>query len=153
MTKLSSFVGGPSRIYQDTLLVVDSDSEMDFAGEPTIFVEDLEEVRVIRLFGEHDVATANDLKVAVRQAAIDGKGAAVCLAHVTFMDSAVVHALCVSDRTLWERGRRLAIYTEPRGIADRVLELCRLNETLLFGDTLEEAIEFARQSHEPAPAA
>jgi anti-anti-sigma regulatory factor len=84
---------------------------------------------------------------------IGGSGVAVSLAGVTFMDSAIIHALVIGDRKLAESGRRLVLYAEPGSPADRVLELCRLNETLLFGDTLDEAIVFARQTAEPTPAA
>jgi anti-anti-sigma factor len=77
----------------------------------------------------------------------------VCLSGVTFIDSSVIHALCASDRTLHLHGGRLVVYTERRSVAERVLELCRLKDRLLFGDTLEQAIGFARQAAEPtAPA-
>jgi anti-anti-sigma factor len=120
---------------------------------PTVAVEEVEGVVLIRLFGEHDVATASEIQTAATRAMMKGSGVAISLAGVTFMDSAIVHTLVIGDRKLTERGRRLVLYTEPGSPADRVLELCRLSETLLFGDTLEEAILFARQTTEPAPAA
>jgi anti-anti-sigma factor len=120
--------------------------------EPVVAVERLEGVVLVRLFGEHDAASAAQIQEAVTEGMLGGSGVAVSLAGVTFMDSAVVHALVIGDRKLGERGRRLALYAEPGSVADRVLELCRLNALLLFGDTLDEAVEFARQRTAAAPA-
>jgi anti-anti-sigma factor len=134
--------------------------EVDSAAEagaletpPVVAVEQLTDVVLIRLFGEHDIATTSEIQTAVTRAMLSGKGVAVSLAGVTFMDSAVVHTLVIADRKLNQVGRRLALYVEPGSAADRVLELSRLNETLLFGDTLEETVEFARQAETPMATA
>jgi anti-anti-sigma factor len=132
---------------------VDPVAEAQVLDTPVIAVEKLEDVILIRLFGERDAATVSEIQTAVTRGMIGGSGVAVSLAGVTFMDSAVIHTLVIGDRKLTEVGRRLVLYAEPGSPADRVLELCCLNQALLFGDTLEEAVEFARQVGAEIPAA
>lgn len=114
--------------------------------EPSIDVEDGDGFVLIRLFGEHDAGNCWKIQQAVSRAAIEGRGAAVSLADVTFMDSSVIRALIIADRTLMSHGRRLSVYVEPGSVADRALELGQLNDLLLFGDTVDEAVMFAQQS-------
>jgi anti-anti-sigma factor len=114
--------------------------------ESAIDVEHGEGYVLVRLTGEHDASNCWEIQKEISHAAIEGCGVAISLTDVTFMDSAVIRALVTGDRTLMAQGRRLALHVEPESAADRILELCRLNEVLLFGDTLREAIMFARQS-------
>jgi len=134
------------------VLTADAPSRIDLPDESAIVVRELGDVTLISLVGEHDVSTADDVRVALGRPALDGKGVALSLEHVTFMDSAIVRTLCVADRRLLAQGRRLAVFAAAEGIAARVVELCRLQEALLFGDTLEETIRFAGRPNGRLPA-
>jgi anti-anti-sigma factor len=120
---------------------------------PSLAIEEHDGVTIIRLFGEHDVETAAGITTEITRAAIGGAGVVLSLAGITFMDSSVIHALVVGDKRLIQDGRRLLLHVEPGSPADRVLELCRLNEMLCFGDTLHDAIAFAKQTADEPPAA
>ena len=118
-----------------------------------IEVEEHDDAVVLTLVGDHDLAALEILHAALADRVIQGQPTVVSLARATFVDSSVIRALVVADRRLSEAGRRLVLYSEPGSPPDRVLELCRLNETLLFGDTLDEAVMFARQGGPETPAA
>lgn len=111
------------------------------------------DVILVLLSGEHDASTAEAIREFLSAAAARASGVALSLADVTFIDSSVIHALVIGDRKLREHDRRLGVYAMPGSIADRTLQLCRLNQALVFADTLDEAIRFAEQPVEPASAA
>jgi len=119
---------------------------------PTVTVEEHEGVTLLKLVGEHDAMTTQMILSEISRAGRDG-GVAVSLADAKFIDSTVLHALVIGDRMLRTFGRRLAIYSEPGTPPDRVIELSSLNHLLLLGDTVAEAIEFAKQAAGSTPAA
>ena len=74
--------------------------QVDEAGSETI---------VVRVLGEHDVATKDALEDTLREQAGGGHGVVVSLLETQFMDSSVVKALFETDALLRAQGRRLVI--------------------------------------------
>ena len=46
---------------------------------PSIVTDDHGDVTIIRLLGEHDVQKANEIKIAIMRAALEGKGVVLSL--------------------------------------------------------------------------
>jgi len=150
-TPVGSRKAGADRKEHSVSLVAPLDEASSELG--CIDLEEHDGAVVLKLVGDHDLAASELLHAALAHRVLDGQPTVVSLAETSFIDSSVIRALVVADRGLSERGRRLVLYSEPGSPPDRVLQLCRLNETLLFGDTLDEAVMFARQGGAHAPAA
>jgi len=109
----------------------------------TIEAERRGEVVVLRLCGEHDVASASSLAEALTDGAWDGSGVVVSLVETQFIDSSVINVLFHADAQLQERGRRLVLHVATESVVRRVLEITQLNSKLPTTGSLEEALVLA----------
>jgi anti-anti-sigma factor len=109
-------------------------------------VERLDDVVVVRLVGEHDLASAPSLGETLTALANEGLGVAVDVSAVEFLDLAVVRALLAADRLLRERHRRLAIQFGTAFPVRRLLQLTEVEELFACADDRATAIELARRS-------
>ena len=101
------------------------------------------EVVVLRLCGEHDVASASSLAEALTDGAWDGSGVVVSLVKTQFIDSSVINVLIRADAQLRERGKRLVLHVATESVVRRVLDLTQLSSNLPTTGSLEEALVLA----------
>jgi anti-anti-sigma regulatory factor len=105
---------------------------------------------VIALIGEHDLASADELRATIEVHDSSDLGVVVSLAAADFVDSAVVQALFVGDRRLLARGRRLVLHTASEAQVEAILATAGVLDRLMWSDSLDEAVTFAAQrSDEP----
>lgn len=114
----------------------------------TLIVGHLDGVTVLTLLGEHDMSTADDLAVTIRQHAALGRGIVVVLSETDFIDSQVVHELFLGDRQMIREGRRLVIHRDPDSTVENVLQMSGVLARLLCSDTLDEAVLLATQCYQ-----
>jgi anti-anti-sigma regulatory factor len=113
-------------------------------------------VAVVSLIGEHDLASAGELRLTIERNAGPEQGVVVSLAAADFVDSAIVHALFVGDRRLLAEGRRLVLHTGGDPNVEALLVTAGVFDQLLWSDSLDEAKAFATQRSDepqrPSPA-
>jgi anti-anti-sigma factor len=115
-------------------------------NDAAVVVDRRDDVAVIRLPGEHDMTTAEELSAAIGAEAAQRHGIVVSLAETTFIDSAIVHRLYQGDRQMLDAGRRLVLHVGTEPVVDRVLEIGGLLDELIWSVSLDDAIVFAGQS-------
>lgn len=100
------------------------------------------DLAVIRLIGEHDMASKPDLLAIGGQALTTAERLVVDLSEAQFVDSQIVNALCDIHRTATSTGRRVALQLPPPdALPRRALEICELPRLIPSGETREAAIE------------
>jgi anti-anti-sigma factor len=109
-------------------------------------VEQRRDVAVVRLIGEHDMATV----AAVESVLIDLIDAdipvVVSLAEATFIDSTTLGLLCRSEQEIIaSRGRRYVIHVDASAPVYRTLAISGVRDILICHGDLTEAISVARQ--------
>ena len=102
-------------------------------------------VAVFELLGDHDMATATELRAALDEALEDDHGIVVDLSETQFIDSSVVHALYHAEEQLVRRGRRLALQIKTASIVVRALEVSNLSEAVTIAHERQEAIGIASE--------
>ncbi len=105
----------------------------------TMEVQREDEVDVIRLRGELDVATASQLKDAVMPLAEAGHHIAISLTHLDFMDSRGIGVLVAATRASREAGGDLAIAVPSRAHRHSI-EVLKLDTFLTLTDDEAQAI-------------
>jgi anti-anti-sigma factor len=113
--------------------------------DPAIHVSKVGNVRVVSLVGEHDVATADDLRRALIDPDADDVGIVVDLAGAQFVDSAIVSVLAEGYRAARGAGRGyVCALPDETGIAvRRLFGVARLDTLFAVRPTVEAAIEAA----------
>jgi anti-anti-sigma factor len=101
------------------------------------------DVTVVRLVGDHDLATAPALRSQLGLSAEAGGGLVVSLMQTKFCDSTVMNALFRTDERLRERDRRLVLHVATASIVRRVLDVSGLADAVPCTGSLEEAIVLA----------
>lgn len=92
----------------------------------------------IAVQGEVDLATVDDLRVAIDQAVEGGSSSvAVDLTDATFMDSTGLKALVMAHRQFDQDGRSFAIVVSG-GPVSRLIDLSGVNTTIRTVSTLDE---------------
>ena len=114
---------------------------MDAPG--TIDVETVGGVALLRLLGEHDLATVATVREAIRGRAVADEGVVVSLMDAEFIDSSVISELFQGDELLREQGRRLVLHVATASIVRRVLDVSNLSSALPCTGSLEEASRLA----------
>ena len=112
-------------------------------GKGTFEVRRQAGVALIRLVGEHDMATVVDLHEEIDQHVAARDGVVVSLMEAEFIDSAVVRELYRGDRALRERGRRLVLHVATASIVQRLLEVSGLMAAMPCTGSLDEAFRLA----------
>ena len=120
--------------------------------EGSIDIETRDDVVVVRLVGEHDILTADDVRDALEVPARVGNGVVVSLMHTEFLDSGIVNTLFRADRKLGEHDRGIILHVATASIVARVLTISGLNKRLRCTHSLDEAVTWARRSREDQSA-
>lgn len=100
-------------------------------------------VVVLRLRGEHDIASQSSLADTLIDHAWEGSGVVVSLMETQFIDSSVINVLIGADAHLRERGKRLVLHVATESVVRRVLDLTQLSSNLPTTGSLEEALVLA----------
>lgn len=109
----------------------------------TLEVESVGEVHVVRLLGEHDLATVPELGRVLRALADGDGGVVVDVSETEFMDASIVGALAEGDLVLQERGRRLVLQMGTRPLVRRLLEVAGVERLFTCGNGRAGAVEMA----------
>jgi anti-anti-sigma factor len=110
----------------------------------TLEVESVGEVDVLRLLGEHDLASAPELGRVLRSL-VDGDGGVVVdVSETEFIDASIVGALADGDMLLRERRRRLVLQTGTKAVVRRVLEVAAVERLFTCVNDRAAAVEMAR---------
>jgi anti-sigma B factor antagonist len=116
---------------------------------PTFEVEREEgeaaDVVVLRLLGEHDLGSADDLNRRLRVLARLGERVVVDISQTDFLDSTIIHSLLDADRRLQEDGRRLVLRYGTTSVVRRVVEISGLLNFIPHAERRDEAIRLARE--------
>jgi len=108
----------------------------------TVETERHGDVVLLRLRGEHDIASTSSLANALIDHAWEGSGVVVSLMETQFIDSSVI-ILVRADAQLRERGKRLVLHVATESVVRRVLEITELSSRLPTTGSLEEALVLA----------
>lgn len=111
-----------------------------YTEECSICVGRMNDVTIIELAGEIDVATVSLLAKALNDAVSKGKGPVVLDAHeLTYIDSAGLQTLLSTNRKLVETGRSLSI-VGCHGIFHKLMKITRFDEQFTMYPTIEDAL-------------
>jgi anti-anti-sigma factor len=106
-----------------------------------VTVTEVAGVPVVRLEGEVDLSNVDEVRQAVFQPADAGHACIVVdLTRITYLDSTAVRLLFDLAVRLQARRRRLRLVVSDATIVRRVLVLTKLDESVPFDATVEEAI-------------
>jgi anti-sigma B factor antagonist len=100
-------------------------------------------VIILRLLGEHDLASAPSIRESVEQLAREDVGVVVDVSETEFLDVAVIRALLDGDVALRERGRRLVVHNGTPCPVSRILELVAVD--LVHVEDAADANALARE--------
>lgn len=115
-------------------------------GEPEVRVAHVPgDVVVVSLLGEHDIATAWEVRNALAFAFEPAENLVVDLSETEFIDSSIIHALFESEQLALEHGRRVSLQLPTHAAVTRALELSGMLATLPVYGTRAEAIDAVRQ--------
>jgi anti-anti-sigma factor len=109
----------------------------------TLEVRRQDGVALIRLVGEHDMATVVVVGEEIDEHLAAGDGVVVSLMEAEFIDSSVVRELYRSDKALRKQGRRLVLHVATASIVQRLLEISGLSAALPCTGSLDEAFRLA----------
>ena len=111
-------------------------------------VEEQEGAVVVRLYGEHDIATTEALQGLLERLVRDTKPVVVSIVDVDFMDCASLGVLAKAD-TLASRlhRRRVVLHHATSGSVRRLLEATAFLERIPHSRDLAEAITLAAGRH------
>ena len=112
-------------------------------------IEEVDDIVLVRLQGEHDLASAPSLSERLRALASEGYGVAVDVTEVEFIDLAVLRALLEADEALRTRGRRLALLFGTACPVQRLLHLTGSETKFACSEDRDEAIALARDTIPP----
>ena len=132
-----------------TKLALLSDPEVRVARLPG-------EIAVISLLGEHDIATAWEIRNAIAFVLEQGTNLVVDLSETEFIDSSIVHALVDSVQLASAQGLRISLQLQTHDSVKRMLEIMLeisgLEALPVYG-TRAEAIDAVRQTPDRNSAA
>jgi len=109
--------------------------------KPTVERVEVADARVVRLTGEHDLATAAEVRAALEAAAETGEPVVCDLSRAEFVDSAILAALVSADLRLRRTARRLIVVL-PAAAAPTVrtvFDVSGLSAVLVIAETVAAA--------------
>ena len=106
-------------------------------------VERVEDVAVVRLLGEHDLASTEALRASLLTLIEQGFGVVVDCTDTEFIDVAVLRKLLEADDALRVRGRRLAVLLRTECPVERFFEMVRVERWLAVTSERSVAIRLA----------
>lgn len=117
---------------------------------PQVLIGDVARgVAVVSLLGEHDMATANDVRNTLATLLYTGAGVVVDLTETTFVDCSIMHVLDESQRFPSRDGARLSFQLATRSIVRRVFELLgALDEWPIHGTRADAIRAVSQASHQ-----
>ena len=83
-------------------------------------------VDVLELAGDHDMVSAPQLEMALKQSLGEGRGIVADLREATFIDSSVTHLLFDADSALAGQGKQLVLQINTPSIVRRALQITGL---------------------------
>jgi len=116
---------------------------------PEVELDYVDDVAVLRLLGEHDLANAREITERLGLLADDGFAVVVDVSETEFMDVAVLRALLEGGVTLRARGRALVVHTGTPCLVQRLLDVA--GSDLDCVDDRQNAITRARQRSRTEP--
>jgi anti-sigma B factor antagonist len=121
-------------------------TNLPLLSEPEVRVTHVAgDVAVVSLLGEHDLATAWEVRNAIAFALIEqGTHVVADLSETEFIDSSIAHALVDSEQFASERGLRISLQLQTHDSVKRLLEISGLDALPIYG-TRAEAIDAVRQ--------
>ena len=109
-------------------------------------VEPVDDVAVVRLLGEHDLASTAALRASLLRLIEEDYGVVVDCTETEFMDVAVLRILLEAEDVLRGRGRRLAVLLRTRCPAERFFEMVDAERWLAVASERSAAISLAGSS-------
>jgi anti-sigma B factor antagonist len=122
----------------------------------TINVERHNGVWLLTVRGEHDLATADELRKALARSFSGGSTVIVDLSPATFIDSTVLNALLHADKVATSHNEHsLALVAPSSEFPRRLLDLVGISEKVPTYETRAEALDALTQDeeYEATPAA
>lgn len=114
---------------------------------PQVLIGDVARgVAVVSLLGEHDIATANDVRNALVTLLHTGAGVVVDLTETAFVDCSIMHVLDDSRRFASRDGGRVSFQLATRPIVRRVFEVLGFLEVWPVHGTRADAIRAVSQA-------
>ena len=121
-------------------------------GLAEVSVTELAGVPVVRLDGEVDLSNIDEVRAAVFAPADEGHGCLVVdLTGTTYLDSTAVRLLFDLAVRLQARRRRLRLVVSDATIVRRVLVLTKLDESVPFDATVDDAVAACSDPEERVP--
>ena len=109
-------------------------------------VERVEDVAVVRLLGEHDLASTAALRDSLLTLIEDGFGVVVDCTETEFIDVAVLRKLLEADEALHARGRRLAVLLRTECPVERFFGIVNVEQWVAVARERSVAIRLAGSS-------
>lgn len=125
------------------------------AVQPTVTTSDADGVSVIELRGEHDLATAAEVRDVLALAITEGRPSVVELTLTDFIDSSILGVLLAGLRHARDAnlGFVFVVQTDDTGAVQKTLEGSGLLAFFPVRGSLEDATEAARAGvNQPGPA-
>ena len=99
---------------------------------------------VVVLLGEHDLATAHDLRRLLDGLREEKVGVVVDLSEAQFVDSSILHQLVAAHQEATKLGTGFVLQLGTTSIVRRVVEISGLNKLLPCADDRADAVRKAR---------
>ena len=106
----------------------------------TLVVDQRGEVVVARVSGEIDISNAQTIRSELITVALKGRGLALDLSALTYLDSAGIAMIDSLHRALHEDGRTLRIVAPPGAVVHRVLTLSSMAEIVPVDPSEDAAV-------------
>jgi anti-anti-sigma factor len=91
-------------------------------AQRSISIDEHGDVTVVSLIGEHDMATAQEVRERLDSCVSSDDGLVVSLMHTAFLDSSILRVLVDADEQLKQRQRQLVLHVATASIVERVLD-------------------------------
>lgn len=102
-------------------------------------VERTRSLSVVRLHGEHDLATRDGLLSALASE-LEEADLVIDVSQATFVDSSTLHAIVSTEKLARSLGRQLVVVAAATCVARRPLEICGLDRVIAIEETPEAAL-------------
>lgn len=101
-------------------------------------------IAVMTLLGEHDLATADELRSRLASLIKEQSGVVVDLSRSDFIDSSTLNALAFASHHSAEAGRPFVLQVGPKNIVWRVLDLSGVLNLIPHAESREDALAAVR---------
>ena len=108
-------------------------------------------VSVIRLIGEHDLATKGEISEALDVAFESADGTIVDLTEADFIDSSTLHVLVSAARRATESGRSLSLVIGENDVVRQLFDLTGLLTQFETAASVDEAVGALRTGSNERP--